>query len=69
MKKIQVFHKPTQTIQVVALIDFNNQVLDTYGISEPIYGIAFSEVEWREVPSLREMNEKLVNLVIKYHKV
>lgn len=46
--KYQVFHKPTKTIQVVALIDFNNKVLDTYGIDEPIYGIPFTDVEWRE---------------------
>lgn len=45
--KYQIYHKPTKTIQVVALIDFNNKVLDTYGINEPIYGIPFADVEWR----------------------
>jgi hypothetical protein len=50
MKEIryQVWHKPTKTIQVVAVIDFNNRVLDTYGIDEPIYDIPFEDVEWRE---------------------
>jgi hypothetical protein len=46
--KYQVYHKPTKTIQAVAVIDFNNRVLDTYGIDEPIYDIPFEDVEWRE---------------------
>lgn len=52
--KYQVFHKPTKTIQVVALIDFNNQVLDTYGIDEPMYGIPFADVEWRIYIGLKD---------------
>lgn len=45
--KYQIWHKPTKTIQVVAQIDFNNKVVDTYGIDEPIYGIPFADLEWR----------------------
>jgi hypothetical protein len=54
--KYQIYHKPTKTIQVVALIDFNNKVLDTYGIDEPIYGIPFADVEWREYTGLTDKN-------------
>jgi hypothetical protein len=56
--KYQVFHKPTKTIQVVALIDFNNKVLDTYGIDEPIFGIPFEDVEWREYIGFSDKNNK-----------
>jgi hypothetical protein len=52
--KYQVYHKPTKTIQVVAVIDFNNRVLDTYGIDEPIYDIPFEDVEWREYISKKD---------------
>jgi hypothetical protein len=43
--KYQIWHKPTKTIQVVANIDFNNQVVDTYGIDEPMYDIPFADVD------------------------
>jgi hypothetical protein len=54
--KYQIFHKPTKTIQVVAAIDFNNKVVDTYGIDEPIYGIPFGDVEWREYIGINDKN-------------
>ena len=40
-----VYHIPTQTLQRVAMIDFNNRVIDTYGIDEPIYNLPFDECE------------------------
>lgn len=58
--KYQVWHKPTRTIQVVAIIDFNNKVLDTYGIDEPIYGIPFEDVEWRQYTGLNDKSNKLI---------
>jgi len=56
--KYQVWHKPTKTIQVVALIDFNNKRLDTYGIDEPIYNIPFEDVDLREYTGLKDKNGK-----------
>lgn len=35
----RIFHLPTQTIQFVSNIDFNNNRVDTYGIDQPIYDI------------------------------
>lgn len=54
--KYQIWHKTTKTIQTVALIDFNNKVLDTYGIDEPIYGIPFETVEWRVFTGKKDKN-------------
>jgi hypothetical protein len=54
--KYQVYHKPSKTIQVVAVIDFNNRVLDTFGIDEPIYDIPFDDVEWRIYTGLKDKN-------------
>jgi uncharacterized phage protein (TIGR01671 family) len=54
--KYQIYHKPTKTIQEVALIDFNNRVLDTYGIDEPIYDIPFEDVEWRIYTGKKDKN-------------
>lgn len=41
---IRVYNKQTKTFQIVANIDFNNQVVDTYGDDEPLYNIPFSDV-------------------------
>jgi hypothetical protein len=54
--KYQIYHKPTKTIQEVAVIDFNNKVLDTYGIDEPIYDIPFEDVEWRIYTGRKDKN-------------
>lgn len=39
----RIFHFPTQTIQFVSKIDFNNNRVDTYGIDQPIYDIPDNE--------------------------
>lgn len=54
--KYQIWHKPSETIQIVARIDFNNRTVDTYGISEPIYGIPFDDVDWREYIGFSDKN-------------
>ena len=41
---IIVYHIPTDTRQVVNLIDFGNRYVDTYGITEPLYHIPFSDI-------------------------
>jgi hypothetical protein len=56
--KYQIYHKPTKTIQMVSQIDFCNKVLDTYGIDEPIYGIPFEDVEWREYTGFKDKYNK-----------
>jgi hypothetical protein len=58
--KYQIFHKPTKTIQVVAAIDFNNKVVDTYGIDEPIYGIPFRDLEWRQYADINDKEENYI---------
>jgi uncharacterized phage protein (TIGR01671 family) len=69
--KYQVWHKPTKTIQVVALIDFNNRVLDTYGIDEPMYDIPFEDVEWREYIGVEDKNNNPIyeGDVVKIHNL
>jgi len=58
----KIYHKPTKTIQVIAVIDFNNKTVDTYGINEPIYGIPFDDVEFMSYTDtqkiLNEFNER-----------
>ena len=46
--KYRIWHKPTKTMQQVAVISFVNGYVDTFGSKlypEPIYGIPFDEIE------------------------
>jgi hypothetical protein len=54
--KYQIWHKPTKTIQVVALIDFSRKTLFTY--DEPMDEIPFKDVEWRQFTGLYDKNKQ-----------
>lgn len=52
----RVWHLPTQTMQFVAKIDYANRVLDTYGITEPIYEIPFNDVDFMIGSGVKDKN-------------
>lgn len=56
--KFKIWHIPSKSIQIVAQIDFNNQVLDIYGIDEPLYTIPFSDCDILQYTGLVDINNK-----------
>ena len=48
LKEKQFYIKYQNEIMPVASIDWNNKVVDSYGITEPIYNIPFEECEFFE---------------------
>ncbi len=53
----RIFNKLTGTIQVVAIIDFGNEYVDTYGDTEPMYGIKFKDCILNQYTGLNDANK------------